>query len=97
MTSNEAVNKLMKRYADEVYEGGKVSNNYLLEIVDKDILVLNIIRHKKVDVARLALCIKKAKGEGEALFFYNNNCDGENQLQLVEEEFSKLKEWLEND
>lgn len=103
MKSKEALEQI--KYAPEFMGGNdryKSGNLFLddIEIIRKDLEVLEIIKNKEVDIKGIKLSyqgyLEGVFGTLEiALQSYNTNIKKENQLTL--EEFKKIKQWLGED
>lgn len=82
---------------------------YSVDKVEKSFKMLEIIKHKKVNIWQFILCIKDRKEQHQKnpkideFNFYDYSLNGEffkpfiSREALTEEEFELLKEWLDDD
>ena len=85
MTSKEALEELKDNFENDVY---KVERE-MLDIIEKDLEVLELIKNNKIIFLR-------------AIFNEKNSYCGQSNVEVErakksKEELNKIKEWLEND
>lgn len=95
MKSLEIVNEILDMDCDTMFAYQRhwhVSEKYL-ETIKQDLEVLEIIKKKKVDMAFFIIVIHSTLHIDEQINYYNlRQC---NYCKLINEEFIKLKQWLE--
>lgn len=80
---------ISKEYRDKLYD--KYNKDF--EKIKQDLEVLEIIKNKKVDMTFLIVTIHSNLTIDEQINYYNiRQC---NYCKLINEEFIKLKQWLE--
>lgn len=67
----------------------------ILSSIDEDLEVLEILKKKEVAIDELKNCIKHDSENRPALEEYNSFAG--DKKSLTQEEFNKIKEWLENE
>lgn len=95
MTSKKALERIKREvgtpYFSTLYDIDMWREDF--KTVEKDLELLELIKEKAVNVARLNYAIHK---EEEGLEYYNSFAIIEGFDELTKEEYKLLKEWLEN-
>lgn len=89
ITSLEALEELKQRDRDDP----RLFFEELLDIIEKDLKALEIIKEKRINVRAFLKCCHREDG----LTIYNNQCDDRQEKEskeLTQEEYDLLKEVL---
>ena len=93
MKSLEIVNDEIEMRKGNILNDAEWNRLKKLETIQQDLEVLEIIRKKKVDMTYFVVAIHSNLPIDEQINYYNRSQS--NYCKLLDEEFIKLKQWLE--